>query len=200
MCAFAAYGVCGKDIWGLFLRLLHCSPKAKVKPLTHNLAALSSGSLLLWRFHSYYIKLHCKLLLLVLTKNILVPISLLLRRQMLADVEHCESTENLYLPKAHCSVPCFWHICQFSFTLSKSANTRPSVVLWRCCYHYPSVVLFLVSHSEIARPDLFEKDTRVRPAMCTLYNWCDAKCQCGLYRSICKWELGRRQTCRSNAH
>ncbi|XP_062405400.1 probable C-mannosyltransferase DPY19L3 isoform X2 [Sardina pilchardus] len=31
MCAFAAYGVCGKDIWELYLRVIHCSTKAKLR-------------------------------------------------------------------------------------------------------------------------------------------------------------------------
>lgn len=31
MCAFAAFGVCGKDMWDLYLRVLHCSPKAKLR-------------------------------------------------------------------------------------------------------------------------------------------------------------------------
>ncbi|XP_012670213.1 probable C-mannosyltransferase DPY19L3 isoform X2 [Clupea harengus] len=31
MCSFAAFGVCGKDIWQLYLRVIHCSSKAKLR-------------------------------------------------------------------------------------------------------------------------------------------------------------------------
>uniref|UniRef100_A0A673WN58 Dpy-19 like C-mannosyltransferase 3 n=1 Tax=Salmo trutta TaxID=8032 RepID=A0A673WN58_SALTR len=31
MCAFAAYGVCGKELWSLCLNMIHCNTKTKVK-------------------------------------------------------------------------------------------------------------------------------------------------------------------------
>jgi len=31
MCAFAAFGVCGKEVWTLYLRVLHCNTKTAVR-------------------------------------------------------------------------------------------------------------------------------------------------------------------------
>ncbi|KAJ8417859.1 hypothetical protein AAFF_G00227020 [Aldrovandia affinis] len=31
MCAFAAYGICGKELWGLYLKVIHCHSQTKIK-------------------------------------------------------------------------------------------------------------------------------------------------------------------------
>lgn len=35
MCAFTAFGVCGKEMWTLCLRVIHCNTEGKVRSRTH---------------------------------------------------------------------------------------------------------------------------------------------------------------------
>ncbi|XP_036400424.1 probable C-mannosyltransferase DPY19L3 [Megalops cyprinoides] len=36
MCAFAAYGICGQALWGLYLKVIHCYSKAKLRMIRYS--------------------------------------------------------------------------------------------------------------------------------------------------------------------
>ncbi|KAI1889947.1 hypothetical protein AGOR_G00168160 [Albula goreensis] len=37
MCAFAAYGICGKELWGLYLKVIHCHSQTKLKLIRYTI-------------------------------------------------------------------------------------------------------------------------------------------------------------------
>uniref|UniRef100_A0A674A2N2 Dpy-19 like C-mannosyltransferase 3 n=1 Tax=Salmo trutta TaxID=8032 RepID=A0A674A2N2_SALTR len=57
MCAFAAYGVCGKELWSLCLNMIHCNTKTKLRLIRYTLPLV----ILCFLYHKFWPKLMTEL-------------------------------------------------------------------------------------------------------------------------------------------